>query len=79
MRRAEDAKKGHTEEQIVAALQRVESGERVGEICRGFGDQRGNLLPLKETVRRLGIDRTARVVSVVLRCTERSFRITPTY
>lgn len=30
-------KKGHTEEQIVGALQRVESGEKVGEVCRGLG------------------------------------------
>ena len=34
-------KKGHTEEQIVGALQRVESGETVGEVCRGLGISQG--------------------------------------
>lgn len=30
-------KKGHTEEQIVAVLRRVEAGARVGEVCRKAG------------------------------------------
>ena len=29
-------KKGHSEEQIVGALQRVESGEKVDAVCRGL-------------------------------------------
>jgi putative transposase len=30
-------KKGHTEEQIIAALKQYESGEKVAEICRKLG------------------------------------------
>lgn len=30
-------KKGHTEEQIVAGLQRVESGKKEGAVCRALG------------------------------------------
>ena len=32
-----DAKKGHTEEQIVAVLRQVEAGARVAEVCRKVG------------------------------------------
>jgi hypothetical protein len=33
-------KKGHTEEQIVAALQQAESGEKLEEVCRRMGISR---------------------------------------
>jgi hypothetical protein len=39
-------KKGHTEERIVGALHRVESGEKVDYVCRGLGNQQGDLLLL---------------------------------
>jgi putative transposase len=29
-------KKGHTEEQIVGALQRIGSGEKMGDVCRSL-------------------------------------------
>ena len=38
-------KKPHTEEQIVAALQRVESGEKMGEVCRSLGISEATYLP----------------------------------
>lgn len=30
-------KKGHTEEQIIAALQQAEAGAKTGELCRNLG------------------------------------------
>lgn len=30
-------RKGHSEEQILAALRRVEAGQKVGDICREIG------------------------------------------
>lgn len=53
-------KEGHTEEQIVAALQRAESGETVGEV----GDRRGDLLRLEEAICGPGSERAARVATV---------------
>jgi hypothetical protein len=46
-------KKAHTEEQIVAALQRVESGEKVARSA-GLGHQPGNVLRLEEALCRPG-------------------------
>ena len=57
-------KKGHTEEQIVAALQRVEGGEKVGDCLPELGDQRSDLLRLEKAVCRPGSDGAARVAAV---------------
>jgi putative transposase len=48
-------KKGHTEEQIVGALQRVESGETVGEVCRGLGISQGTFYAWKKHYAGLGV------------------------
>ncbi len=48
-------KKAHTEEQIVAALQRVESGEKVGEVCRGLGISQGTFYVWKKHCAGLGV------------------------
>lgn len=48
-------KKAHTEEQIVSALQRVESGEKVGEVCRGLGISQGTFYVWKKHSAGLGV------------------------
>ncbi len=48
-------KKAHTEEQIVAALQRVESGEKVGDVCRGVGISQGTFYVWKKHYAGLGV------------------------
>lgn len=48
-------KKAHTEEQIVAALRRVESREKVGEVCRGLGISQGTLYVWKKHYAGLGV------------------------
>ena len=48
-------KKGHTEEQIVGALQRVESGEKVGEVCRGLGIREATYYVWKKQYTGLGV------------------------
>jgi len=53
------SKKGHTEEQIIAVLRLVQAGERVDDICRKVRIQSSVLLPVEESVRRLGGERAA--------------------
>ena len=48
-------KKGHTEEQIVGALQRVESWEKVGEVCRGLGISEATYYVWKKKYAGLGV------------------------
>ena len=48
-------KKGHPEEQIVGALQRVESGEKVGEVCRGLGISQATFYAWKKQYAGLGV------------------------
>jgi hypothetical protein len=38
-------KKGHSEEQIIAALKPYESGDKVAEICRKLGVSEATLMP----------------------------------
>ena len=47
-------RKGHSEEQIIAALKQYESGDRVAEICRKLGvSELRELRQLREEVGRL--------------------------
>jgi putative transposase len=48
-------KKGHTEEQIVAALQQAESGEKVEEVCRRMGISQATYYSWKKHYAGLGI------------------------
>ena len=48
-------KKAHTEEQIISALQRVETGEKVGEVCRGLGISQGTFYVWKKHYAGLGV------------------------
>jgi putative transposase len=48
-------KKGHTEEQIVAALQQAESGEKVEEVCRRTGISQATYYSWKKHYAGLGI------------------------
>ena len=48
-------KKGHSEEQIVGALQRVESGEKVGAVCRGLGISQATYYAWKRQYASLGV------------------------
>ena len=48
-------KKGHTEEQIVGAWQRVESGEKAGEVCRGLGISEATYYVWKKKYAGLGV------------------------
>jgi putative transposase len=48
-------KKGHTEEQIVAALQQAESGEKVEEVCRRMGISQATYYSWKKQYAGLGI------------------------
>jgi putative transposase len=48
-------KKGHTEEQIVAALQQAESGEKVEEVCRRMGIGQATYYSWKKQYAGLGI------------------------
>jgi Transposase len=51
--------KGHTEEQIIAALKQYEGGEKVTDICRKLSVQPGHFLPVEEAVCRVGRTGTA--------------------
>lgn len=48
-------KKSHSEEQIVGALQRVESGEKVDEVCRGLGISQATYYAWKKQYAGLGV------------------------
>jgi putative transposase len=48
-------KKGHTEEQIVAALQQAENGEKVEEVCRRMGISQATYYSWKKHYAGLGI------------------------
>ena len=48
-------KKGHTEEQIIAALQQVEGGSKVAEVCRQTGISEGTFYSWKKHNAGLGI------------------------
>jgi putative transposase len=48
-------RKGHTEEEIVAVLQQVESGAKVAEVCRKVGISEGTFYNWKKQYAGLGI------------------------
>ena len=48
-------RKGHTEEQIVAVLQQVEGGAKVGDVCRKVGISEGTFYNWKKQYAGLGI------------------------
>jgi putative transposase len=48
-------RKGHTEEQIVAVLQQVEGGAKVGDVCRKVGISEGTFYSWKKQYAGLGI------------------------
>ena len=48
-------KKGHTEEQIVAALQQAENGDKVKEVCRRMGISEATYYSWKKQYAGLGI------------------------
>ncbi len=48
-------RKGHTEEQIVAVLQQVESGGKVADVCRKVGISEGTFYNWKKQYAGLGI------------------------
>jgi putative transposase len=54
-RRRDDAKKAHTEEQIVAVLQQGQAGEKVADICRKVGISEGTYYAWKKQFAGLGI------------------------
>lgn len=49
------ARKGHTEEEIVAVLQQVESGAKVADVCRKVGISEGTFYNWKKQYAGLGI------------------------
>jgi len=48
-------RKGHKEEQIIAALQQVESGEKVVEVCRKMGISEATFYSWKKHYAGLGV------------------------
>lgn len=48
-------RKGHTEEQVVAVLQQVESGAKVGEVCRKTGISEATFYNWKKQYAGLGV------------------------
>ena len=48
-------KKGHPEEQIIAALQQVEGGSKVAEVCRQMGISEATFYSWKKQYAGLGI------------------------
>jgi putative transposase len=48
-------RKGHTEEQVVAALQQVESGAKVVEVCRKTGISEATFYNWKKQYAGLGV------------------------
>jgi len=48
-------KKGHTEEQIVAALKQYESGEKTADVCRKLGISQATFYMWKKQYAGLGV------------------------
>jgi len=48
-------RKGHTEEQIIAALQQVEAGAKVGEVCQKAGISEATFDSWKKQYTELGV------------------------
>jgi putative transposase len=48
-------RKGHSEEEIVAVLQQVEGGTKVGDVCRKVGISKGTFYNWKKQYAGLGI------------------------
>ena len=48
-------RKGHSEEEIVAVLQQVEGGRKVGDVCRKVGISEGTFYSWKKQYAGLGI------------------------
>ena len=48
-------RKGHTEEQIITALQQVEAGSKVGEVCRKTGISEATFYSWKKQYTGLGV------------------------
>jgi len=53
-------RKGHSEEQIIAALKQYESGDKVAEICRKLGVSEATFYTWKKQYTGLGVQRAAR-------------------
>jgi putative transposase len=49
------AKKGHSEEQIIAALKHYEGGEKTGDICRKLGISQATFYMWKKQYAGLGV------------------------
>jgi putative transposase len=49
-------KKGHSEEQIVAALRQAEGGEKVGDICRKIGISEATFYTWRKHYAGLGLE-----------------------
>jgi putative transposase len=48
-------RKGHTEEQIIAALQQSEAGAKTSELCRKLGISQATFYPWKKQYAGLGV------------------------
>jgi Transposase. len=48
-------KKGHSEEQIIAALKQYESGEKVADICRKLGVSQASFYTWKKQYAGMGV------------------------
>jgi putative transposase len=48
-------KKGHSEEQIIAALKQYESGEKVADICRKLGISQASFYTWKKQYAGMGV------------------------
>lgn len=48
-------RKGHSEEQIIAALQQVEAGEKVKDLCRRIGISQATFYAWKKQYAGLGV------------------------
>jgi putative transposase len=55
MRRFDMPKKGHSEEQIIAALKQYESGEKVADICRKLGVSQASFYTWKKQYAGMGV------------------------
>jgi transposase-like protein len=57
-------KKGHSEEQILRALQQAESGERIADICREHGMSEATFYSWKKKIRGTCAERGAGAAAV---------------
>ena len=60
-------KKGHTEEQILAALHEGESGTKVAEICRRIGISQATYFLWKKKYAKLGLSEIRELRHCVMR------------